>query len=129
MEEEKEVKQEIGYKIMAGRKYRVWRKDYGGKTFYNIEVTQKNYDGTILKFYRPVTFKRGVDLVNGTDIIIKAGFENLRPNSKDSYNPITAIMITDFETVENKELMERQAYADYQQNLYEMEQEEPDLPF
>ena len=129
MEEEKKEFSGIGYKITAGKKYRIWRNDYNGRTYYNIQITQKNYDGTIDKYYRPVEFSKGVDLANGTDIIIKSGFENLWSNKNDKHNPITTIRITEFEIVENKELMEKQAYADFQQNLYEMKQEDPDLPF
>jgi hypothetical protein len=117
----------ITYKIQPNKQYRLWRKDYNGRTFYNIEVRQKNYDGTTSKWYRPITFKNGVDLPNGVDIIIKGGIENLRNNKLDPYNPITAIMVTDFETKESQEILEQQAYDEFRDNLAEIENEE--VPF
>ena len=126
MENNEEIKG-IGYKIEAGRKYRLWRKDYNGRTFYNIEVRQKNYDGTTNKWYRPITFKGNADIPNGVDIIIKAGFENLRTNKLDPYNPVTAIMVTDYEITESQEIIEKQAFEDYRENLADIEDD--DLPF
>ena len=129
MEEEKKGKHP--YKVMIGDKIRVFRKDYNGNTFYNVQITQKNYDGTVSKYYRPLTFKKGVEVANETDIIIKDMFENLRANKKDSYNPITALMITEFDTVERQEQLEQEALADFRDNLEENEYgiSPDDLPF
>lgn len=129
--ESKEKWAGISYKIMANRPYRVWRKEWNNKIYYNIQVSQTNYDGTISKWYRPITFKKGIEVPNETDIIIKKAVENLRPNAKDPYNPITALMILEFETVANQEQMEQQAYADYRANIEENETGVTDemLPF
>ena len=126
-----EEKKKHPYKIMIGDKVRIFRKDYNGTTFYNVAITQKNYDGTKNTYYRPITFKKGVEVANETDIIIKDMFENLRPNKKDSYNPITALMITEFDTVERQEQLEQEALADFRDNLEENEYEidNSDLPF
>lgn len=122
---EYEVNDGIGYKIVAGKRYRVFKKEYNGNVYYNIQIQQKNYDDTISKYYRPVTFKKGIVLDdytgNGVDIIIHKGFENLRPNKADKYNPITTIMITDFEILDSQEQIEAQAYQDFQSNLDEIE--------
>lgn len=130
--EEKEIG--IGYKIVAGRKYRVFKKEFNGNTYYNIIIQQKQHDGTVTKYYRPVTFKRGVVLNDptgeGVDIIIKSGFENLRNNKLDERNPITTIMIIDFKLCERKEEVVASAYADFRENLENIEiGEEMDLPF
>lgn len=133
MEEEKVTG--IGYKIQAEKKYRVFKKEFNGQTYYNIQMQQKNYDDTVSKYYRPVTFKKGVELDDptgtGVDIIIHSGFENLRPNKLDKYNPITAIMITDFEICEREEETKAKAFDDFQQNLNdnEMQIDESSLPF
>ena len=124
----------IWRKIETDHKYRIWRKDYNGQTFYNIMITQKQYDGTARKYYIPITFKKGVDVPNETDIKIKAGIENLRENNnveekRRPYCPIFSYMVTDFEIVERQEQVEQQAYADYRDTLEENEMEEPDLPF
>lgn len=133
MEEEKTTG--IGYKIQAERKYRVFKKEFNGQTYYNIQMQQKNYDDTVSKYYRPITFKKGIELDDptgqGVDIIIHNGFENLRPNKLDKYNPITAIMVTDFEICEREEEAKAKAFDDFQQNLNdnEMEINDDQLPF
>lgn len=129
--ENNEENKGIGYKIEAGKQYRLWRKDYNGRTYYNIQISQKNYDGTISKWYRPVTFKQGIELPNETDIVIKKAIENLRPNAKDPYNPITSLMILEYEESVNQEALEQQAYADFRENLGEADEDDydPDLPF
>lgn len=116
------------YKIMIGDKIRVYRKDYNGRSYYNVMISQSNYDGTKTVYYRPVTFKKGVEVANETDIIIKDMFENLRPNKKDSYNPITALMITDFDMFERQEQIEKEALEEFRDNLQENELNE-ELPF
>lgn len=135
MEEEK--KDSIWGKVQTGRKYRVWRKDFNGKTFYNFLITQKEYDGTESKYYIPVTFKKGVEIDNETDIIIHHAIENYRMNKnlKDGvdpkYYPISSFMITNFEIVENKEQSEAKAYDKFKENLNENEIsiDDSQLPF
>lgn len=119
----------IAYKIMPDKKYRVWRKEWNNNIYYNIMVSQTNYDGTVSKWYRPISFKKGVDVPNETDIIIKKAVENLRANKVDPYNPITSLMVLEFEIVENQEAKEQQAYADFRDNLEEQEEQEYELPF
>lgn len=121
MEEKKEPA--IYYKLMANKKVRVFKSTWNDKDFYKIQVTQKNYDGTSNKFYKNVMFKKGVDIPNETDIIILEGYENLRDNPKDSYNPISTIMITKFETCENQEQAVQDAYDEFRENLDENEVE------
>lgn len=129
---ESEIKQDaINYKIMAGRKYRVFKLVFDDKVFYRIQMQQKNYDDTVSKFYRQVNFKKGVELDNETDIIIHRGFENVRRNPKDDYNPISSIMITDFEIVENQEKVQKDALEDYNKQLEEANNliDDEDFPF
>lgn len=121
-----EPKESIWHKIVPNYKYRIWRKDFNGKTFYNILVSQKEYDNTESKYYIPVTFKKGIEVANETDIIIKHAIENLRSNKnvedkKKPYCPIFSYMITDFEIVPRKEQQEAQAYQKYQETLNENE--------
>ena len=121
-----EPKESIWHKIVPNHKYRIWRKDFNGKTFYNILVSQKEYDNTESKYYIPVTFKKGVEVANETDIIIKHAIENLRSNknveeSKKQYYPIFSYMITEFEIVEREEQKQAQAYQKYQETLNENE--------
>lgn len=126
----------IGYKIMAGHKYRVFKKEFNGNVFYNIQIQQKQYDEQIIKFYRPVTFKKGVVLDDpdgkGIDIIIHKGYENLRVNKNvdeknQPYCPITSILITDFTICEREEQKQSQAYQKYQDILSENETEDKEV--
>lgn len=120
---EKEPK--IYHKIEAGRKIRVFKNTYHERNYYRVQITQKKYDGTSSKYYINLQFKKNVDLNDpdgkGVDIIINEAFSNFRPNPKDPYNPIVYLMVTDFTICERQEQIEKQAYADFQQNLYENE--------
>ena len=135
MEEEKGS---IWHKIMPNHKYRIWRKDFNGNTFYNILVSQKEYDNTESKYYIPVSFKKGIEVANETDIVIKKAIENLRSNknveeNKRPYAPIFSYMITEFEIVEREEQKQAQAYQKFQETLKENELDEEiknaELPF
>lgn len=119
MQEQEEYK--VFYKIMGGNKYRIFKTTFNEKDYYKIQVSQKNYDNTVSKFYKQVVFKKGVNIDNETDIIIKKAFENLRENPNDKYNPISSLMITDFEIVERQEKIEQDAYAEFQENLNEQD--------
>lgn len=118
MQEEKEDK--IFHKIEAGKKYRVWKKTVNDINYYSIQATQKNYDDTTDKFYLAVQFKKGVELMNETDIIIHCAYENLRKNPKDPYNPMYYLLITDFEVVERQEQITQQALNDYNEAINEI---------
>ena len=136
MEENTEPK--ILRKIEPNRKYRIWRKDFNGDTYYNIMVSQKQYDNTEIKYYIPVNFKKGISVANETDIKILKAIENLRANKKiedkdKKYYPVFSYTITEFEIVENEKQKEAQAYEKYQNTLNENEieqtNESQDLPF
>lgn len=127
MEEEK--KGSIWYKIMPNKKYRIWRKDFNGQTFYNIRVSQKQYDDSTKYYYIPVTFKKGVEVPNETDIKIIKAIENIRENKNVEekvrpYNGIMSYLITEFEIVERQEQIESQALDEYNTTLEENEEVE-----
>ena len=116
-----EKEEKIYHKIEPGNKYRVWKSTFNDRTYYKIQVVQKEYDGTKTQYYVGLQFKKNVELDNQTDIIIHKAYENFRKNPLDKYNPIVYLMVTDFEICERQEQIESQAYADFQQNLYENE--------
>ena len=115
----------ILHKLEAGRKVRVFKSTFNDRNYYKIQLSQKNYDDTVYKFYIALQFKKGVELDDpdgkGIDIIINKAIENFRPNSLDKYNPILYYMVTDFEIVERQEQIEQQAYNDFRENLDEIE--------
>ena len=127
--EEKE--QRIYTKLQAGKKYRVFKTVYNDRTFYKVQVTQNNYDGTKEKVYIGVQFKKNIELKNETDIIIYTAYQNYRKNPKDSYNWIEYYVITNFEIVESQEQKTANALDEFRDNLYniETENEEFDLGF
>ena len=105
------MQEEYGYhKLEVNQKIRVYKTTFNDNNFYKFQVVQNNYDNTKTKFYIPIQFKKGVDVPNETDIIVKQFVENLRTNKADKYNPIHYYQINGFETVENQEQMERDAY-------------------
>lgn len=135
MEEEKEYK--IYHKIEPNRKIRVFKNTYNDRDYYKVQVTQKQYGKEEPdKFYQAIQFKKGVELDNETDIIIKEAYENVRANPKDQYNPIFYLLITDFEIQPRQEQLEEQAYEKYQETLNENEKkldeevlQDAELPF
>ncbi len=129
--------EEYGYhKLEVGQKIRVYKTTWNDKNYYKFQVTQNNYDNTKSKFYISLQFKKGVELDNETDIVVKQFVENMRENKVDKYNPIHYYQINGFEMVENQEQIEKDAYEEYQNHLQENEMgeidlidEEADLPF
>lgn len=116
--------EEYGYhKLEVGQKIRVYKSTFNDNNFYKFQVVQKNYDNTKSKFYIPIQFKKGVELDNETDIIVKQFVENLRDNKADKYNPIHYYQINGFEEVENQEKVVQDAYDDFRENLDENENE------
>lgn len=125
-----EENKEYGYhKLEVGQKIRVYKTTFNDKNFYKFQVTQTNYDGTKSKFYIPIQFKKGVELQNESDIIVKGFVENLRENRADKYNPIHYYQINNFELLENEEQMVQQAYDDFRENLDENEMVDIDSSF
>ena len=114
-------------KVEAGRKVRIFKNTYNDQNYYRIQIKQTNYDKTEDIFYVPVQFKKGVELDNQTDIIIKCAYENCRTNKLDQYNPIYYLVITDFEIVEREEQVQAQAYKDFQDNLNANENEQQEI--
>lgn len=132
MEEEKECR--IYHKIEPNRKVRIFKNTYNDRNYYRIQITQKQYGKEEPdKFYESIQFKKGVELDNETDIIIKEAYENVRANPKDPYNPIFYLFVTDFEIQQRQEQLEEKAYEKFQDTLNENESEpiiaDDQLPF
>lgn len=121
----------IGYKINVEHNYKVYVTEYGGKKYYKIPVTKKNYDKTETTYYKQVRFAKCTPPEDGDVIRIKKGFEDLYTNNKDPYNPISVIVILDYDSVENLEQIKEKALDKFQQILNENEEEviDEDLPF
>lgn len=123
-----EEEYKIYHKIEPNRKIRVFKNTYNDRNYYKVLVNQKSYGKEEPdKYYIGLQFKRGVELDNETDIIIKEAYENFRSNPKDQYNPIMYLMVTDFEIQERQEQLENKAFEKYQERLNESEN--PDIDF
>lgn len=93
---EEEVKRP--YKIMLGDIITVNRKDVREYTFYTTTVKQKFQDGTETHLEKKLTFPKGTDIPNGTQIKIIDMFENgYKP--KNSYEVQWSLFIAEYETV------------------------------
>lgn len=130
LEDEKQI---IGYKIMPGKKIRIFKHEREGRPYYNTQISQKNMDGTYTSYYRTLIFKKGVVLEDhtghGIDIIINRGFESLMPLSGNPSVPISSIVVTDFELIETKDEMETKAFKKYGDAMTENEIDDSELAF
>lgn len=114
--------QYISYKINTRNTYIVYVQEINGHRYYKVQVKKKNYDGTQTNFYKQLRFAKCEPPVNGDIIRITKGFEDLYENSKDKYNPISVIVVLEYEKQENKEQQEKEAYESYQNTLNENEE-------
>lgn len=56
---------------------RVWRSDRYGHTNYSVTIQKKKEDGGYITEYKQVKFRGGVEIENGTDIVIRDGFPTI----------------------------------------------------
>lgn len=116
MNNENNDEKKIYYKVMAGNKTFIYKTFYGSTPFYKIKMIQKSLDGKTYEFYKDVRFPKGTVIDDRTTIIINKAYENLRENPKDKYNPISWLMITDFDFVDDTKAND-EAYDKFRQNL------------
>lgn len=112
----------IGYKIDTKHNYKIYSQEYNGVKYYKIMIQKKNYDGTKTNFYKQVRFVKCKGPNDGEIIKIKKGFEDVRENKNDRYNPIWELVIMEYEVVQNDAIDEKQAFAEFQNNLKENEE-------
>lgn len=129
MDENTQQPSGINYKINENGVYKVTCKTWNGKTFYNIPLQQRKYDGTTEVFNRSVSFSGCEPPKNGEYIKILTGFESNYQSKKDPYAWITTIVIQNYEISEYQE----DALAKYQEQAPEqyesIEIKSEDLPF
>ena len=101
------------YKIEVGDTIKVTKKIVNGYTFYTTRVPQKNIDGKTEFFSKYLQFKKDVQIVDGERITIKRMMENLRKNPRDPFNPISSLMILDFDKEKTEDKAEQEAIDEY----------------
>lgn len=134
---ENQEEEYIIYKISTKNWHKVYKTSFKGKDFYKLLIVQKKYDGTTTSYYKPISFKKALTPPqDGSVIRIKQGIENLYTNNIDKYNPISSILIIDYELKENVEQKKENAYNEFSQTLAENEEnkeeiviEDSQLPF
>ena len=113
----------LNYKIDTIHNYKIFSQEYNGNKFYKVMIQKKNYDNTKTNFYKQIRFVKCKAPEDGEIIRIKKGFEDVRENKNDKYNPIWEIVVMDYEVIQNDVVDEEKAYADFQNNLKENEEE------
>jgi len=119
MQEESE--RGIYYKINENSTYKIHKRVINDRTFYNIYIAQTKYDGTKEIFSRQVKFAKCNPPEDEQYIKINCGFESDYIGTKDPYNPIMTIVITDYEVVESPEKIQQEAFAEYNQKTNEID--------
>ena len=112
----------LNYKIDTKHNYKIYCQEYNGKRFYKVMIQKKNYDGTKTNFYKQIRFVKCKPPLDGEIIRIKKGFEDVRENKNDRYSPIFEIVVMDYEVIQNDVVDEKQAFAEFQNNLKENEE-------
>lgn len=118
----------IGYKIDTRHSYKIYCNLSGGKKYYKVQVQKKNYDGTKINYYKQLRFAKCTPPEDGEIIRIKKAFEDLYTNNIDKFNPISVIVVLEYEKVENQQVQQEQALAKFQDTLKEDEWD-AELPF
>lgn len=103
--------------IRINKLYMIFRQEYNSKIFYKVQITKKNFDGTEIKSYMPVTFKKGVELDNKSIIKIKKAIENWYPDKNNKYENHYFYNIIEFQLVKNEKLEKEQALDAFQADL------------
>ena len=134
---ENQEEEYIIYKVSTKNWHKVYKTSFKGKDFYKLLIVQTKYDGTTTSYYKPISFKKTLTPPqDGSVIRIKQGIENLYTNNIDKYNPISSILILDYELKENVEQKKENADNEFSQTLAENEEnkeeiviEDSQLPF
>lgn len=118
----------IIYKISTKNWHKVYKTSFKGKDFYKLLINQKNYDGTTNNYYKPVSFKKTLTPPqDGSIIRVKKAIENLYTNNIDKYNPISTLLILDYELKEDEEQKKENAYDEFSQTLAENEETKEEI--
>lgn len=125
---ENQEEEYIIYKVSTKNWHKIYKSSYNGKDFYKLLIIQKKYDGTTTNYYKPVSFKKTLTPPqDGSIIRVKQGIENLYTNNLDKYNPISSILILDYELKEDEEQKKENAYSEFSQTLAENEETKEEI--
>lgn len=95
----------MGIKVTTDEKgTRIWRDDKGQFPRYSYSFSKKNDDGTFSNCYMDCRFKKGIELENGTDIIIDSAFFSFNVGKDGKKYPY--LMITEFHMLDGKDFID-----------------------
>lgn len=125
---ENEVKEKRPYRIMPNDYVYIKRSDYvyNGETkvSYRAKISV-NENGSREMYEKPIRFRKGVDLPNGSKIILKDFFETCR--HKDKFNDEFAIFVLEYEIADDSSKSE--AINEYHQEVEENDYSEEEVIF
>lgn len=130
MQEKKEYS--IGYKVDCKHLYKVFKNEIDGVVYYKTLVKKKNSDGTETNYYKNLKFAKCSPPNNGEIIKIHYGFEDIYPNKKDKYNPVSVIVVLEYEKMFQKVDTKTKAFDEYKnimENKNDDSEFDADLPF
>lgn len=100
---------------------RIFRREYNGRTYYSAGISKKDMNtNTYTSEYIPVSFKKGVDIPNKTDIIIKNSFltfDKYQKEGQDKPTVIWKLFVMDYELKNELEFESFDSFEDTPDNL------------
>lgn len=131
----KDFQDNNNYKIRCGYPYTITRNDYLGRTYYSIQVTKKNSDGTETHAFKGVKFKNRekgeVDIKDGTVIIPLKIYEDFYFKNNNKFVPMFTLDIYDWEYAETEKEKTQNAVEDFRKSVAvnDIMLNDDDLPF
>lgn len=105
----------ISYKINTEDFYIVHKSYMNGKPIYMIPLKKRYYDKWVWG-YKPIRFKRGIEIEDKSIIKIIRGFEDIdiKLNTQGNKHTLSIIVITEFELYQSPEVLEKKAIREYE---------------
>lgn len=117
------------------KKLRVYRYEYEGKVAYTVGASKKKQDGTYENGYKPVRFRKDIDLQNKTDIIVKEGWEDFTnyKNKEGKEKTLWYFFINKFEMASDfdaiKQVQDKQVQPKERTYMEQQTIDDDNLPF
>lgn len=117
------------------KKVKVFRTEYNDIAVYSIGASKKNASGEVDYAYKPVRFKKGIDLKNKTEIVIKEGWEDFQnyTTSEGKKKTIWYFFINKFEMASDfdsiKQVQDKQVQPKERTYMEQQTIDDDNLPF
>ena len=104
----------IDYKLKPDKEYMVFKTEFKGIPYYKIQITRKDANGNVIKGYKPIRLRKGMELQDRSIIKIKKAFEDFYVKG---YETIFTLFIYEYELCKNTQLEQENALNEFQNNL------------